>query len=657
MYNPTQELKNLINRNSFSPDKAIQLVAQGASPNTQDNSGKYLLQLLLKANDDDNVKKLIELYNVDVALAFQIPLTYQVKSLQFDKEPFLLGEGSYGKIYSGTLDTSEVAVKTFKLQTETRVLSFCKRLDKYIKEVQCMMTLTEAKSENIIQLIGIYKNKPGYFDLDTFSYSIVMEKATLGTLEDIIKQQPDLLNSKKTKEHIIDSLVNGLHTIHQYFIYCDFKSGNILISAGDPLNVKIIDFGLACKLDVKHSCGTPMSKAPEILNNKNNTILSDIYSLGLVLRETTILKTEHDNLPIYLTTVDELQEHVMYGNGVYIPDNTCTFKMEMLIQSCLSFTPENRPTTEILTTRLGLKSGEIYKLLKSQLPTMLTTACKYGRTELVKELISNKNINEVSKEGSTPLIAACMSSHTHNKPELFQLLVEYNVNYNTVNTDGRTALDLAFLNKNKSAIHTLMHDVHNSLISRETIMSSETILLAKEWVLQNGLQHLFNDGFFKPIEDSNIQKQQDDEQWVENALGEFSLSQAIKKIGFFPSPKKILNDKEVNFLVKCIFEGKTQLEKIPEAYGLRSKTLCLFKRKIADKIANAHFLMTLNEAITQLNTVLPHLEPNPINTITNIQNFLDGIVEAEIIPEQFGIRAKAMELKTDYTRMKSFYNC
>ncbi|CDW82082.1 serine threonine protein kinase [Stylonychia lemnae] len=57
----------------------------------------------------------------------------------------------------------------------------------------------------------------------------------------------------------------------------------------DPqfLKVKIIDFGLSCKINDKvklnQRCGTPGYIAPEVLNNEGASPESDIFSLGCML--------------------------------------------------------------------------------------------------------------------------------------------------------------------------------------------------------------------------------------------------------------------------------------------------------------------------------------------------------------------------------------
>lgn len=68
----------------------------------------------------------------------------------------------------------------------------------------------------------------------------------------------------------------------------DIKPDNIKYFNGKPT---LIDFGFACELQngdktvLKESVGTPSYMSPEMLQRKNYTFKSDIWSLGVVLFE------------------------------------------------------------------------------------------------------------------------------------------------------------------------------------------------------------------------------------------------------------------------------------------------------------------------------------------------------------------------------------
>lgn len=66
----------------------------------------------------------------------------------------------------------------------------------------------------------------------------------------------------------------------------DIKAENVIID-GDDLQVKLIDFGLACHVDpnslMDQVIGTMLYMAPEIVQKKKYDEMSDIWALGIVL--------------------------------------------------------------------------------------------------------------------------------------------------------------------------------------------------------------------------------------------------------------------------------------------------------------------------------------------------------------------------------------
>src|SRR5262245_32405739 len=97
---------------------------------------------------------------------------------------------------------------------------------------------------------------------------------------------------------LVAGAADALSTAHRRgLIHCDIKPGNLFLPAGDPAQVKILDFGLAQQrgslrsLDSassdQHIVGTPAYMAPEQARGQSHLLdpRADVFSLGCVLFE------------------------------------------------------------------------------------------------------------------------------------------------------------------------------------------------------------------------------------------------------------------------------------------------------------------------------------------------------------------------------------
>lgn len=89
--------------------------------------------------------------------------------------------------------------------------------------------------------------------------------------------------------NIFTQLVNAVKFMHTNgIIHRDLKLENIMLAndKSNSLNLKIVDFGFACRRDSKDAgilCYTLEYVAPEVLSNKNVTEACDVWSLGVIL--------------------------------------------------------------------------------------------------------------------------------------------------------------------------------------------------------------------------------------------------------------------------------------------------------------------------------------------------------------------------------------
>ena len=142
------------------------------------------------------------------------------------------------------------------------------------------------KQMDHINIIKIYD----IFSYQTFFY-VVTEYCGGGNLLQVFKK--DLLKSEKTVKVVMRQIFSALAYMHRKDIaHRDIKFENIVLvdrfkkGEDEKINIKIIDFGLAIKANMKvNPCGvtgTPSYIAPEVLKGFF-CLESDVWSCGIIL--------------------------------------------------------------------------------------------------------------------------------------------------------------------------------------------------------------------------------------------------------------------------------------------------------------------------------------------------------------------------------------
>ncbi|XP_038897317.1 probable serine/threonine-protein kinase PBL21 isoform X2 [Benincasa hispida] len=195
------------------------------------------------------------------------------------KEVNLIGEGGFGRVYKGRLETGQVvAIKQLNHDG----------LQGYQEFIVEVLMLSLLHHSNLVTLIG--------YCTDGDQRLLVYEYMSMGSLENhlfgLSPERPPL--SWNTRIKIALGAAQGLEYLHctanPPVIYRDLKSANILLD--DDFNPKLSDFGLA-KLgpvgDNTHVStrvmGTYGYCAPEYAMSGKLTLKSDIYCFGVVLLE------------------------------------------------------------------------------------------------------------------------------------------------------------------------------------------------------------------------------------------------------------------------------------------------------------------------------------------------------------------------------------
>jgi serine/threonine-protein kinase len=130
-------------------------------------------------------------------------------------------------------------------------------------------------------------NHPGIVTIYDFEagfdgYFITMEYVPGEALDHVVRTQHQQIQSNLLA--ILVRLADAVAYAHSHHvIHRDLKPGNILLTPTQE--VKILDFGIAARLDTGDSagpavCGTPYYMAPEQIRGQDTSPATDIYALG-----------------------------------------------------------------------------------------------------------------------------------------------------------------------------------------------------------------------------------------------------------------------------------------------------------------------------------------------------------------------------------------
>ncbi|KAK6151946.1 hypothetical protein DH2020_014581 [Rehmannia glutinosa] len=201
------------------------------------------------------------------------------RATDFFNETRILGEGGFGRVYSGVLeDGTKIAVKILKRYDQQGGREF-------LAEVEMLSRLHH---RNLVKLIGIC--------VEDRTRCLVYELIPNGSVESHLhgcdKERSPLDWSARLK--IALGAARALAYLHEdsspRVIHRDFKASNILLE--DDFTPKVSDFGLArTALDEENRhistrvMGTFGYVAPEYAMTGHLLVKSDVYSYGVVLLE------------------------------------------------------------------------------------------------------------------------------------------------------------------------------------------------------------------------------------------------------------------------------------------------------------------------------------------------------------------------------------
>lgn len=203
-----------------------------------------------------------------------------------------IGEGSWGRVYKGSWNQTQVAVKilmdsgsnTETSATQSALMASNSPIMARLEQEASLMTTLH--HPNIVQFLGI----------TVFPAAVVTEFCARGSLTSVLR------SASETPERAADltwsrrigmaaDCIRGmlyLHTRIPPIVHRDLKSANLLVTGS--WKVKVSDFNLSKIMeDTTRSTSlqamNPRWLAPEVLNGGAATLAADVFAFGVILWE------------------------------------------------------------------------------------------------------------------------------------------------------------------------------------------------------------------------------------------------------------------------------------------------------------------------------------------------------------------------------------
>ncbi|XP_065875772.1 probable LRR receptor-like serine/threonine-protein kinase At3g47570 [Euphorbia lathyris] len=277
-------------------------------------------------------------------------------------EENLLGVGSFGSVYKGTLSNDElIAVKVFNMESDDGFKSFDRECD----------VLRNVRHRNLLKIISSCSN----LDFRALIFPF-MPNGNLETL--LYSEQPlDFL----VRINIMIDVALGIEYLHHGYshpvVHCDLKPNNVVLD--EEMVAHVGDFGIAKilaeykSMTLTGSLGTVGYIAPEYGMGGKVSTKGDVYSYGIMLIEIFTRKRPTDEMfgrgqSLRQWVIDCFPEQVMeiVDANLFIKENRnaeSSERQHLQLQQCLSSiielallcssdSQEDRPNMENVVARL-----------------------------------------------------------------------------------------------------------------------------------------------------------------------------------------------------------------------------------------------------------------------------------------------------------------
>ncbi len=261
----------------------------------------------------------------------------------------IVGEGSYGRVWSGVWKNSPVAVKEFVFAQAVIRGSTLHKNDFIEEIVGEAMIMSYLRHPRILNLYGC--------TLTPHAIWIVSELCSRGSLRQVLDDWSLPLSTTHRVLLAID-IADGMRHLHSRkppIIHRDLKSHNIFVNDGpdNRLDPKIGDWGSARAVtmhggglkSMTHGVGTVCWLAPEVIRDAKGGKLSDVYAFGILLWEIATRMEVHSGL----TAAQIISRVAHEGLRPNVPDG-CAWGH--IMQACWHEDPKQRPCFDDVITDL-----------------------------------------------------------------------------------------------------------------------------------------------------------------------------------------------------------------------------------------------------------------------------------------------------------------
>lgn len=225
--------------------------------------------------------------SADFCQSCRFPLVVIANKYRLER---LLNEGGYSHVYLARhIRLKRNAERVIKIIKSESLQHDPTMEERFYREVQMTADLS-LRCQHVVRVFDDFGDAP------KLGHYYVMEYLQGMTIADLLERQTAPLPIEQVL-HIFKQLCDAMSAAHQAdIIHRDLKPANIMLTdyEGDPLYLKILDFGIAKSFAEEHAhsaqftqgaIGTPAYMAPEHFTAGAIDNRADIYSMGILLFE------------------------------------------------------------------------------------------------------------------------------------------------------------------------------------------------------------------------------------------------------------------------------------------------------------------------------------------------------------------------------------